>query len=75
MEVQSHEVSCTCGHTYESKHKVNWCPKCGQKIFETDRERKAHKINGYYLFAVIGLSMSALAYFFIQLVIIPALSM
>jgi DNA-directed RNA polymerase subunit RPC12/RpoP len=75
MEGQLREVSCICGHSYESDLKVNWCPKCGQKIFETEKERKAHKINGLYMYAVIGLSISALAFFFFKLIIIPVLSM
>ena len=75
MEVQLREVSCTCGHTYETDLQVNWCPKCGQKIFESEKDRKAHKINNLYLYVVIGLSMSILAYFFLKLIIIPTMSM
>ena len=75
METQRRNITCACGHTYETDRAVNWCPKCGQKIFETEKERKANKINSVYLYAVIGLSMSALAYFFFKLIIIPALSM
>ena len=75
MEAQPREISCTCGHTYETALTVNWCPKCGQKIFETAKERRNHKINGYYMYAIIGLAIIALAYFFFQLIIIPVLSM
>ena len=75
MRIEPREVKCACGHIYESDRSVNWCPKCGQKIFETDKEHRAHKLNNYYMYAVIGLSMSALAYFFFKLIIIPALSM
>ena len=75
MEVQLREVSCTCGHTYKTDRQVNWCPKCGQKIFESEKDRKAHKINNLYLYVVIGLSMSILAYFFLKLIIIPTMSM
>ncbi len=75
MEVQLREISCTCGHAYETNLSVNWCPKCGQKIFESDKERRNHKINGYYMYTVIGLAMTALAYFFLKLVIFPVLSM
>ena len=75
MEIQTREVNCACGHTYESIHKINWCPKCGQKIFETDKETRAHKMNDYYMYAVVVLAMSALAFFFIKLVIIPVASM
>jgi predicted RNA-binding Zn-ribbon protein involved in translation (DUF1610 family) len=75
MEAQLREISCHCGHSFETDRKINWCPKCGQKIFENEKDRKAHKINNLYLFLVIGLSMSALAYFFFKLIIIPSLSM
>ena len=75
MYVEKCEVRCDCGHTYESDRSVNWCPKCGQKIFETDKERNASKINKYYMFTVIGLALSALAFFFFKMIIIPVLAM
>ena len=75
MEVQPHKVSCVCGNTFESEHKINWCPKCGQKIFDSDKERRAHKANRYYTFVIIALFMSALAYFFLKIIIFPVLSM
>lgn len=75
MEAEFHEVSCTCGHTYETDRKVNWCPKCGQKIFDSEKERNAHRMNSVYFYTVIGLTMSAIAFFFFKLIIIPALSM
>ena len=28
MEVQTREITCACGHTYETDRTVNWCPKC-----------------------------------------------
>ena len=75
MEAQPREISCVCGHIYESDRTVNWCPKCGQKIFESHKERRAHKMNSYYMYGVIVLSMSALGYFFLKLILLPVLSM
>ena len=75
MGGQLREINCPCGHSYESDRKVNWCPKCGQKIFKSEKERRAHQVNRFYIFAVVGLSMSALAYFFFKLIIIPAIAM
>ena len=75
MEGPTREVSCGCGHTYETDRTVNWCPKCGQKIFESEKDRNAHKLNNYYMYGIIIMVMSTVAYFFFKLIIIPALSM
>jgi len=75
MELQSHEISCPCGHTYETDRTVNWCPKCGEKIFDSDKDRQAHKLNNVYMYAVIGLAVSALAFFVYKLILIPVLTM
>jgi len=75
MEDQTREISCHCGHTYETDRTVNWCPKCGQKIFESEKERKAHKINNVYLCAVIGMVIATLAFFVFKLIIVPVLAM
>ena len=75
MEDQTREISCHCGHTYETDRTVNWCPKCGQKIFESEKERKAHKINNVYLYAVIGVVMATIGFFVFKLIIVPVLAM
>lgn len=75
MEDQSREISCPCGHTYETDRTVNWCPKCGQKIFETEKERKANKMHNVYIYAMIGMVMATVAFFVFKLIIIPALAM
>jgi len=75
MYVQTREVNCDCGHTYESDRTVNWCPKCGHKIFKSDKDRSANRINNYYLYAVVGLSLSALAFFIFKIIIVPVLAM
>ncbi len=75
MEGQTREISCACGHTYETDRTVNWCPKCGQKIFESEKDRNANKINNVYIYAVIGMVIATLAYFVFKLIIIPALAM
>ncbi len=75
MEDQTREISCHCGHTYETDRTVNWCPKCGQKIFESEKERKAHKINNVYLYAVIGMVMATIGFFVFKLIIVPVLAM
>ena len=75
MELQTREVSCACGHTYESDRTVNWCPKCGQKIFESEKERQSHKMNKVYTYAVIGMVVATLVYFIFELIIKPVIAM
>lgn len=75
MDVQSREISCPCGHTYETDRTVNWCPKCGQKIFETEKEKKANKLNNVYIYAMIGMVMATVAFFVFEFIILPALEM
>ncbi len=75
MEVQTREISCTCGHTYETDRSVNWCPKCGQKIFDSERDRQFHKMNKVYIYAVMGMVIATLAYFVFRLILKPVLEM
>lgn len=75
MAVEEREVSCPCGHTYMSDRAVNWCPKCGKRIFESHKERRRSTINTYYFYGVSILVISALAYFFVELILIPIFSM
>ncbi len=75
MAVEEHEVSCPCGHTYLSKHSVNWCPKCGKRVFDTAKEARRHKISTYYFYGVIFAVISALSYFFVELILIPVFTM
>ena len=69
MEAQLREISCTCGHSYETDRTINWCPKCGQKILESEKDRKAHKINSLYMYTVIVLAIGTMAYFIFKLII------
>ena len=75
MEAQSREISCPCGHTYETDRTVNWCPQCGNKKFESEKDRQAHKMNKVYIYAVIGMVVATLAYFIFELIIKPVLEM
>ena len=71
MAVESKEVTCHCGHTYMSERTVNWCPKCGERIFNSQKERRSHKISTYYFYGISLAALSALAYFFVELILIP----
>ncbi|MCP3950815.1 MAG: hypothetical protein GY697_01135 [Desulfobacterales bacterium] len=75
MELPTREVNCACGHTYESDRTVNWCPKCGQKIFESEKERQSQEANKVYIYAVIGMVTATLAYFIFELIIKPVIAM
>jgi uncharacterized paraquat-inducible protein A len=75
MSASEKEVQCACGHTYMSALKVNWCPKCGQRIYDSEKDKRMAKVNAYYLYGVVLVIISALAYFFAELIIIPILSM
>lgn len=75
MANEEHEVSCPCGHTYSTHLTVNWCPKCGKKIFVTDKERRRHKVNTYYYYGLSIVALSALSYFFVELILIPIFTM
>lgn len=75
MEAQIREISCHCGHSYETDRSVNWCPKCGEKIFEFEKDRKAHKRDKVGIYAVICMVVATLAYFIFELIIKPVLAM
>ena len=68
-------ISCPCGHSYETDRTVNWCPKCGQRIYDSEKEKRMAKVNTYYLYGVFLVIISALAYLFVKLIVIPILSM
>ena len=71
MAVEEREVCCPCGHAYMSTLTVNWCPKCGKRIFNTEKERRGHKLNTYYYYGISIVAIAALAYFFVELILIP----
>lgn len=75
MSVEEREVSCPCGHNYLSSLAINWCPKCGKRIHNSDKERRRHKVNAYYFYGISLLALSALVYFFVELILIPIMKM
>ena len=75
MSVEEREVSCPCGHTYLSSLAINWCPKCGNRIHGSEKERRGHKVNTFYYYGVSLVAISALTYFFVELILIPIFQM
>jgi uncharacterized membrane protein YvbJ len=75
MAVEEREVHCPCGHSYVSKLNVNWCPKCGKRVFDTEKERRRHTVSTYYFYGISIITICALAYFFVELIMIPIFRM
>ncbi|MFH1983661.1 MAG: hypothetical protein ABIL58_17600 [Pseudomonadota bacterium] len=75
MAVEERDVSCACGNTYPSSLSVNWCPKCGKRVFDTEKERRRHKVSTYYYYGISLVAVSALTYFFVELILIPIFTM
>jgi hypothetical protein len=73
MRLKPKQVQCNCGHisTLESKNAL--CVKCGQPVFYTSKDKKAHKRNHVYVVSMIVAVMTFLTYMFIELIAVPLL--
>jgi hypothetical protein len=70
----AHELTCECGHSFSSERAKDYCAKCGRKVFLDPAERRRHKINNFYMGALIIAVLAFMAFIFVEVIAVPILS-
>jgi len=73
MEYQPKEIHCRCGHAIEVSRKSDYCSKCGNKIYYDDKQNRKHRLNSYYMSALVLAVVTFVVYIYIELIATPLL--
>ena len=65
-------VTCDCGHTFTTDRKTDWCDKCGKRVFKDPKDKRRHKYNQIYYFAIIVLAVTFIGWVFLEM-LMPSL--
>ena len=69
----SHELTCECGYAFTSEKQMDYCGKCGRKVFLDPAEGRKHKINNFYMGTLIVAVLAFIAFIFVEVIAIPIL--
>ncbi len=69
------EITCECGNRFVSQQRSNWCRACGKQIFYDLKDKKRSRSNQIYIMSIVVIVIGLLAYFFIEMILTPLLSL
>ena len=69
------EITCECGNRFVSRQRSNWCRACGKQIFYDLKDKKKGNLNQIYITFIVVIVIGLLAYFFIEIILTPLLSL
>lgn len=69
------EITCECGNRFVSQQRSNWCRACGKQIFYDLKDKKRSRSNQIYIMSIMVIVIGLLAYFFIEMILTPLLSL
>lgn len=69
------QIVCECGHSFTSEQYSNWCAKCGRQVFYDSRDQHKARFNNIYIVLAIAAAFGLIAYFFIELLLTPVLTL
>jgi hypothetical protein len=69
------EITCECGNRFVSRQRSNWCRLCGKQLFYDLKGEKKNRSNQIYLTSIVIIVIGLLAYFFIEIILTPLLSL
>ena len=69
------ELTCECGNRFVSQQRSNWCRACGKQIFYDLKGKKKSRSNQIYITSIVVIVIGLLAYFFIEIILTPLLSL
>jgi DNA-directed RNA polymerase subunit RPC12/RpoP len=69
------ELVCDCGNKFISQQRSNWCRSCGKQIFYDARDARKNRYNRIYVILALVIFIGFTAYFFIEMVLTPILTM
>ena len=75
MPLETRSVTCQCGAEYRIRKPVHYCTACGQTVFYSDRHRRKHRLNNYYVYVAVALVIGFVVYIFIEMIADPLLKM
>jgi hypothetical protein len=75
MQMQPKDVACPCGHITTLTTRKLLCIKCGKYVFYSEDEKKVHRRQALYVTAVLILALGLIAFFFVEIVLGPILSL
>ncbi len=65
-------VTCRCGNPIVMTEESDWCTKCVRKVYYHEKEQRSHRWDNMYIFGVIVVVITFLAYVFLELIVTPA---
>ena len=71
MQLPSKQVQCSCGNTSELTTKKLLCIKCGKYVFYSQDEKRSFQRQQVYVAIIFTSGLGLLAYFFVEMVLIP----
>lgn len=69
------EITCECGNKFISRQRSNWCRACGKQLFYDSKDKNKGRSNQIFFMSVIVIVIGLLAYFFIEMIITPLISL
>ena len=69
------ELTCVCGNTFISQQRSNWCRSCGKQLFYNEADNRKNRFNRIYITLIMVMFIGIVAYFFIEIVLTPLLSL
>ncbi len=67
------EVTCKCGHTFNTSQHKSWCDKCGKSVFYRKVDQIKDKASYYLIILVLAGIFGFLAYIFMEMIAAPLL--
>lgn len=69
------ELTCECGNRFVSQQHSNWCRSCGKQIFYNPKDASKNRFNRIYVTLLLVIFIGMTAYFFIEIVLTPILTL
>ena len=73
MNAEAKQLICSCGHSVMSDKAKEYCDKCGRPIFADPKEGRKHRLNHFFVLAMILSVFGFLSYIFIEMIATPLL--
>ena len=75
FDMTMHQLTCDCGYTLSSEKTEDYCDKCGKKIFLDPADKRKHKFNQLYIYAIIISVLIFVGFIFGEMVAVPLMSL
>ncbi len=73
MSFPEKEITCKCGHTFNTTQDRSWCDQCGKPVFYYKKDQIMNKLNYLFIILVLAVIFGFLAYIFTEMIAGPLL--